>query len=114
MQLVIEAYANALESIPTRLAQNAGLQSSQLISEMRSKHTQFITESERHPNKYPFMALNLKKGTVSDAVTEIGVIEPISVMKHVLSKSLDAAEMIIRIDRNIFLKPDASFAELGL
>jgi T-complex protein 1 subunit beta len=123
MRLVIEAYAQALESIPTTLARNAGLQSSQLVSEMCYKHSQFIEQSSSQEKldkdydgiKYPFIALDLRNGKVCDnALKDIKVIEPVSVMKHILDKSMDAAEMILRIDRNLFLKPEATIQDLGL
>lgn len=142
MQLIIEGYAQALEHIPTTLAHNAGLQSSGLIAEMRSKHAQFVssgatleeeeeeadndTQQQQQPptatdqsrflqKSYPFMALNLRNGTIcNNSVTDIQVVEPVSVMNQVLCKSMDAAEMIIRIDRNIFLRPEASSSDLGV
>lgn len=114
IQLVMEAYAQALEIIPATLARNAGLQSSHLVAELRSMHSQFIAHGmELAGETSPFMALDLNRGTVCRNIArELQVKEPVSVLQNVLNKSMDATEAIIRIDRNVYLRPVASATDL--
>lgn len=46
VQLIINAYAQALEVIPRQLAQNAGFDSTDVVNELRAKHAQGMSSCQ--------------------------------------------------------------------
>jgi len=86
-QLAIEAFADAVESIPRTLAENAGLDPIDILIELRKEH--------KKGNKHA--GINVFTGKVSDMKKE-NVIEPIRVGSQAISSATDAAVMILRID----------------
>lgn len=91
-QLAINAFAEAIEVIPQTLADNAGLDSIDILVSLRSE-----IEKSAH------MGINIKTGKVSDMGKE-GILEPQRVKKHALQAASDATEMILRIDDMIAAK----------
>ena len=87
-QLAIEAFADAVEIIPKTLAENAGLQSIDIIVELRAAH-------EKTKGKYK--GVNVFKGGIMDSV-EKGVIEPSAVKIQAIKSAAESAAMIMRID----------------
>lgn len=87
-QLSIEAFADAVEIIPKTLAENAGLQSIDIIVELRAAH-------EKTKGKYK--GVNVFKGKIMDSV-EKGVIEPAVVKIQAIKSAAESAAMIMRID----------------
>ena len=92
-QIAIEAFADAMESIPRTLAENAGLDPIDLLIELRKEH--------KKGNKNA--GINVFAGKVSDMKKE-NVIEPIRVGSQAISSATDAAVMILRIDDVIAAK----------
>ena len=92
-QLAIEAFAKALEIIPTTLAENAGLDPIDILVELRSKH-------ELDDNTWGVDILN--KQVVDMAQTS--VIEPAVVKRHAIRAASEATQMILRIDDVIAAK----------
>ncbi|AEA13040.1 thermosome [Thermoproteus uzoniensis 768-20] len=90
-QYAIEAFANALESIPKALAENAGLDAVDILTELRHKHEQ------ADGWKY---GLDVYQGKVVDMVS-LGLIEPLSVKVNAFKVAVEAASMILRIDEII-------------
>jgi len=86
-QIAIEAFADAIESIPRTLAENAGLDPIDILIELRKEH--------KKGNKHA--GINVFTGKVSDMRKE-NVIEPIRVGGQAISSATDAAVMILRID----------------
>lgn len=86
-QLALEAFASAMEVIPTTLAENAGLDPINVIIEMRKQHK----EGKINAGINPFT------GKVED-MAKLNVIEPYRVGKHAINSATDAAVMILRID----------------
>ncbi len=86
-QIAIEAFADAVESIPRTLAENAGLDPIDILIELRKEH--------KKGNKHA--GVNVFTGKVSDMKKE-NVIEPIRVGSQAISSATDAAVMILRID----------------
>jgi thermosome len=86
-QIAIDAFASAMEVIPTALAENAGLDPIDVLIEMRQAH--------KSGKKYA--GINVFTGKVVDMKKE-RVLEPIRVGKQALSSATDAAVMILRID----------------
>ncbi|HNU35465.1 MAG TPA: thermosome subunit beta, partial [Methanomassiliicoccales archaeon] len=86
-QIAIDAYASALEVIPTALSENAGLDPIDILIEMRKSHK----AGKKHAG------VNVFTGQVEDMLAN-DVIEPFRVGKQAISSATDAAVMILRID----------------
>ena len=86
-QIAIEAFASALESIPSTLAENAGLDSINIVIEMRKQHKEGKV----------YAGLNPYTGKVED-MKALNVIEPYRIGKQAINSATDAAVMILRID----------------
>ena len=86
-QIAIEAFASALEIIPTTLAENAGLDPINIVIEMRKQHKAGKT----------YAGLNPFTGKVEDMMKN-NVIEPYRIGKQAINSATDAAVMILRID----------------
>ena len=87
-QLAIEAFANALESIPRTLAENAGLDPIDIIADLTAAH--------QDPSKWGY-GVDLNNGGVTDMIAQ-GIFEPASVKDHAIKVATEAASMILRID----------------
>jgi chaperonin GroEL (HSP60 family) len=86
-QLAVEEFANALEFIPVTLAENAGLDPIDILTELRARHM-----------KGEFNAgLNLLNGKIEDSITA-GIIEPIRIKQQAIDSAMEVAVMILRID----------------
>jgi archaeal chaperonin len=92
-QIAIDAYASALEVIPTALAENAGLDPIDILINMRKAH------KEGKPNH----GLNVYTGKIVD-MRDQKVIEPIRVGRQAINSATDAAVLILRIDDVIAAK----------
>lgn len=80
--------------LPTTIADNAGYDSAQLVSELRALHT-----AGKHT-----MGLNMKEGEVGD-MEKLGITESFQVKRQVLMSASEAAEMILRVDDIIKAAP---------
>ncbi|MEM3421740.1 MAG: thermosome subunit beta [Candidatus Hadarchaeum sp.] len=86
--LAINAFANAVESIPRTLAENAGIDSIDILVELRAKH-------EKPDGKY--YGIDAYKGKVVDMNKE-GILEPLRSKTQAIKSASEAAIMILRID----------------
>lgn len=92
--MAIESFAHALRQLPTIIADNAGYDSAELVSQIRAAHS-----SGNHT-----CGLNMSAGTVGDMV-ELGITESYKVKRCVVSAAAEAAEMILRVDDIIKAPP---------
>lgn len=92
-QIAIEAFASAMESIPSTLAENAGLDPINIVIEMRKQHKEGKV----------YAGLNPYTGKVEDMMA-LNVIEPYRIGKQAINSATDAAVMILRIDDVIAAK----------
>ena len=83
----VRAFAEALEVVPYTLAENAGLNPIQLVTELRNLHAQ--------GNKYHGM--NVRKNAITDMLEE-NVVQPILVSTSALSLATECVKMILKID----------------
>lgn len=83
----MKAYAEALEVIPFTLAENAGLNPINMVTELRNKHAQ----GEKHHG------INVKKGEISNMFTE-NVIQPSLVTSSALKLATEVVRLILKID----------------
>ncbi|KAI8081487.1 T-complex protein 1 subunit delta [Halteromyces radiatus] len=86
-QYCFQAFAEALEVIPTTLAENAGLNPISIVTELRNKHACGDKTA----------GINVKKGTISNILEE-NVIQPLLVSTSALELSSETVKMILKID----------------
>jgi len=86
-QLAAEKFADALESIPLALAENAGMDAIDTLTILRSKQQ----KGEK------WTGIDVMKGKIANMKSS-DIIEPLAVKLQVVSASAEAACMILRID----------------
>lgn len=86
-QFCIQAYADALESIPLALAGNAGLDAIDLLTRLRASHRKGNITT----------GINVFTGELMDAKVA-GIMEPLDTKRYALSSATEVAVMILRID----------------
>jgi thermosome len=86
-QLAVRAFADAVEIIPRTLAENAGLDPIDVITELKSAHDK----------GKKWAGVNVFTGKVMDAWAQ-GVIEPLKIKTQAISSASEVAIMILRID----------------
>lgn len=86
-QLAVEAFADAVEVIPQTLAENAGLDPIDVLTEMK----------QAHDKKMKFAGIDVFTGKVVDS-WKAGVIEPLKIKTQAIQSASEVATMILRID----------------
>ncbi len=86
-QLAVEKFADALESIPLALAENAGMDPIDTLTNLRSKQI----KGEK------WTGIDVMKAKVGNMQTS-DIIEPLVVKQQIVSAASEAACMILRID----------------
>ncbi|MEM4656264.1 MAG: thermosome subunit alpha [Acidilobaceae archaeon] len=94
-QLAIEAYSEALESIPLILAESAGLDPLDSLLQLRSLHAKGLKNA----------GVNVLGGKIADNMYDLGVFEPLLVKKQVVKSATEAAITLIKIDDVIAAAP---------
>ena len=85
--LAVEAFSIALRQLPTILADNAGLDSADLVAKLRAAH------HDGHCDQ----GLDLDQGTLA-SMADLGVTESYKLKRQVIISASEAAEMILRVD----------------
>ena len=91
-QLVINGFAKALETIPRTLADNSGMDSTDILNKLRQLHNS--DEANR------WKGVDVLQGQISD-MYEIFVWEPEIVRVNVLKAATEAACTILSVDQTI-------------
>lgn len=86
-QLVVERFAEALESIPISLARNAGMNAIDSITQLRSKQN----------SGDMYTGVDVINGTIGN-IEKINVLEPLKVKEQIIKSAAETANMILRID----------------
>jgi thermosome len=86
--LAVNSFANAIETVPRTLAENAGLDSIDILVDLRAKH-------EKSDGKN--FGIDVYKGETVDMM-KIGIIEPLRTKTQAIKSASEAAIMILRID----------------
>ncbi len=86
-QLAVLAFADSLEIIPRTLAENAGLDPIDVITNLKASHD----KGEK------FSGINVFSGDTIDSWKE-GVIEPLKIKTQAVKSASEVAELILRID----------------
>lgn len=86
-QLAVEQFAAALEVVPSTLAENAGLDPIDVLTELKARHD----KGEKNA------CINIFTGKVEDAF-KVGIIEPLKIKTQAIDSASEVAMMILRID----------------
>ncbi len=86
-QYAVNAYADAIESLPNTLAENAGLDPIDVIVGLRKAHTEGKV----------YHGINITKGKVDD-MKAARVVEAAVVNRQIVMSAAEAAQMILKID----------------
>ena len=86
-QLAVEAFADALETIPRSLAQNAGLDPVGTVAELRYRHG----SGERT------VGINALERRTGDVVAS-GIVDPVGIKRQAVTAAADVVNRIVRID----------------
>ncbi len=92
--MAMEAFSRALRQLPTIIADNAGLDSSALVTQLRAAHNKGEMTS----------GLDVVKGVIGD-MKALGIRESYKSKLQVLVSAAEAAEMILRVDDIIKCAP---------
>lgn len=86
-QLAVKAFAEALETVPLTLTENAGLDPIDMISELKARHEKGET----------WAGIEVISGKAQD-MTKAGVYEPLAVKKQIIKSATEASTMLLKID----------------
>ena len=86
-QLAAQSFAEAIEVVPTTLAENAGLDPIDIISDLRAAHGRGEI----------WAGVDVFEGKAND-MKKLEVYEPLAVKKQVIKSATEAATMILKID----------------
>jgi thermosome len=86
-QLAVQAFADAIEIIPRTLAENAGLDPIDVITELKAAHDKGMK----------WAGIDVFSGKVVDA-WQNGVIEPLKIKTQAIKSASEVANLILRID----------------
>ena len=86
-QLVVQRFAEAMETVPLTLGENAGLDPIDILAELRARHKKGET----------WAGVDVLEGKVTD-VKKIEVYDPLAVKKQIIKSATEAATMILKID----------------
>ena len=86
-QLAVLAFADAIEVIPRTLAENAGLDPIDIITELKASHD----------SGKKWAGIDVFSGKVQDSWKN-GVIEPLKIKTQAIKSASEVAELILRID----------------
>ena len=95
-QLAVDEFASALEFIPITLAENAGLDPIDVLTELKSRHE----AGEKNAG------LNLFTNKIENVLGS-KIIEPLKIKSQAINSSTDVANMILRID-DVIASKDSS------
>jgi chaperonin GroEL (HSP60 family) len=86
-QLAVQKFADALDSIPLALAENAGMDSIDTMTELRTKQNKGAK----------WTVVDVRNTKVTDMFKQ-DVLEPLVVKEQIIKSATEAASMLLRID----------------
>jgi chaperonin GroEL (HSP60 family) len=92
-QLAALSFAEALEAIPSKIAENCGMDALSTIVELRARHAKGEVWS----------GIDALNGKIEDMM-KIGVLDPVAVKEQVIKSACEAAAGILKIDEIIGIK----------
>lgn len=88
----IRAFAEALEVIPYTLAENAGLNPIEMVTELRNRHAKGETSA----------GINVRKGQVTNMMDE-NVVQPLLVTTSAITLACECVRMILKVRQPVAL-----------
>lgn len=82
----VRAFAEALEAIPYTLAENAGLNPIEIVTDLRN----------RHANGEKAAGINVRRNCVSDMLQE-NVVQPLLVTTSAIDLATECVRMILKV-----------------
>ncbi|KAI9838659.1 MAG: T-complex protein 1 subunit delta [Sarea resinae] len=86
--ICFKAFADAMEVIPTTLAENAGLNSIKVVTDLRHRHA--LGEKSA--------GVSIKSGGVKNNIADENVLQPLLVSTSAIELAAETVKMILRID----------------
>jgi thermosome len=86
-QLAVQKFADALDSIPLSLAENAGMDPIDTMTELRAKQSKGSK----------WTGVDVRNTVVADMFKQ-NVLEPVAVKQQIIKSATEAASMILRVD----------------
>jgi len=100
--IAVDAFSHALRQLPMILADNAGYDSSELVSRLRAAHYDGQSDAGlgelcRFGNKAIFLPflVDMNQGTIG-SMRKLGITESYKLKRQVVLSASEAAEMILR------------------
>jgi thermosome len=94
-QLVVLAFADALEELAVILARSAGMDPLEALMELRKHHAS--------GNKYA--GINVLEGKIAEDMRKLRVVDPLLVKKQIIRAATEAATAILKVDDLIAASP---------
>jgi chaperonin GroEL (HSP60 family) len=85
-QLAVTAFADAVESVPRAIADNAGLEGMDIILKLRASHLE-------NPNS----GIDVYIGDIID-MAEAGIVDPLRVKTQAIRSAAEVAAMVLKVD----------------
>ncbi|KAJ1873617.1 T-complex protein 1 subunit eta [Coemansia sp. RSA 990] len=92
-QLIVAAVAKALEVVPRQLCENAGFDTTDIITQLRAHHAQ-------DPDRFRWYGVDIETESVSDMFAKF-VWEPALVKINAISSAIEAACLILSVDETV-------------
>ncbi|MDX1371830.1 MAG: thermosome subunit beta [Nitrososphaeraceae archaeon] len=86
-QLAAEKFAESLEVIPITLAENAGMDPIDTVTDLRAKQSKGTK----------WVGIDARNAKITD-MSKLDILEPVSVKEQIIKSATEAASMILRID----------------
>lgn len=102
-QLIIAAFARALEIIPRQLADNAGFDSTDIMNRLRAKHATWEATGAAGSGPDPsvcWWGVDIDHEGICDTFSR-GVWEPVSSKVNSLASATEAATLILSVDETV-------------
>ena len=84
----MRAFAEAMEVVPYTLAENAGLNPIQIVTELRNRHA----AGEK------YAGINVRKGAITNMLEE-NIVQPLLVTSSALTLACECVRMILKVRR---------------
>jgi len=111
-QLAVEEFASALEFIPTTLAENAGIDPIDVLTELKSRHD--FGEINAGLNLFINKIENVLEASPFEGSTQkIKIIEPLKIKTQAINSASEVAIMILRIDDVIASENKGGMRDMG-
>ncbi|KAH0573654.1 TCP-1 chaperonin subunit eta [Spironucleus salmonicida] len=100
-QIIIEAFANALEVIPRALCDNAGFDSTDILNQLRSKHAKGIRN-----NEICWQGVDIQNDYTTIDAMEAFIWEPANIRVNALRSAVEAACIVLLVDQTFNMPND--------